>query len=179
MGNGFAEGCVWLQLPDSLLLRIFQYLERIELGQASIVCAQWHRVSRDEWLWTRLLLNDFSLPTDERDEHGVSAFELWRRRTVVALSRSAYSEYKRLVWSTPQILVQQLCEHTDEVLHVAFAKDGTLFATTSKDGSVKVGEKRVTLFKLFNVETAEVEKCELEGVECDTSVLACVLGRHA
>ncbi len=52
--------------------------------------------------------------------------------------RSWRSEFQRLYDLTPVVCVEERTEHRDEVLHVSFSHDGTMFATCSKDGFVKV-----------------------------------------
>ena len=47
-------------------------------------------------------------------------------------------EYIRLYYHTPRVESEVLKEHRDQVLHVSYSHDGKLFATTSKDGYIKV-----------------------------------------
>ena len=49
-----------------------------------------------------------------------------------------YDEYKRLYYHTPVHLCEALFTHTDEVLDVSFAHNGSMFCTVSKDESVQV-----------------------------------------
>lgn len=44
----------------------------------------------------------------------------------------------RLIDETPMMEVEVLTKHTDQVLHVSFSHDGQRFATTAKDGYIKV-----------------------------------------
>lgn len=55
------------------------------------------------------------------------------------------SEFKRLIYHTPAIESEVMHEHKDQVLHVSFAHNGRLFATTSKDGFIKVGSVHIIL----------------------------------
>lgn len=47
-------------------------------------------------------------------------------------------EYKRLTDSVPCVEYKCITEHNDEVLHVSFSHDGTMFCTCSKDATVQV-----------------------------------------
>lgn len=46
-------------LPDDVLLRIFYFLNKRELLQASLVCATWRRLARDGSLWCSLDLTKY------------------------------------------------------------------------------------------------------------------------
>src|ERR1043165_6645979 len=48
------------------------------------------------------------------------------------------SEYRRLCYCIPYVESQILHKHCDEVVHISFSHNGEMFATTSKDGCVKV-----------------------------------------
>ena len=48
------------------------------------------------------------------------------------------SEFKRLYYHIPVIESEVFHEHKDQVLHVSFSHNGKYFATSSKDGFVKV-----------------------------------------
>ncbi|GFN77599.1 F-box/WD repeat-containing protein 5 [Plakobranchus ocellatus] len=110
-------------LPDSILLHIFSYLPFSSICQVSQVCHRWNQIASDELLWRSVFLRHYKLPLSTTfPEKAVS----WR------------SEFKRLFYHTPAVLVEELKEHKDEVLHVSFSHDGTMFATCSKDGYVKV-----------------------------------------
>ncbi|XP_070581680.1 F-box/WD repeat-containing protein 5-like [Ptychodera flava] len=114
---------LWLCLPDSLLLNIFSYLSSVDLLRACQSCKHWSHVGHDEFLWKRLFF--FELKIDR---------SLPLRRGC----RSYYNEYKRLKYHVPCQQSQVLKEHSDQVLHVSFAHNGTMFASSSKDGTVKV-----------------------------------------
>lgn len=66
--------------------------------------------------------------------------------TCYSRAKSWRLEFKRLYYHTPAVLSEEKKEHKDEVLHVSFSHDGTMFATCSKDGFFKVGMKMTYLF---------------------------------
>lgn len=53
-------------------------------------------------------------------------------------STSWKDEYVRLCDNVPIVLTEVLTDHSNQVLHVSFSNNGKMFATTSKDGFVKV-----------------------------------------
>lgn len=55
-------------------------------------------------------------------------------------------EYKRLSYHTPTVCSEVLLDHTHQVLHVSFAHNGTMFATSSKDGFIIVC---INILKIF------------------------------
>lgn len=89
----------------------------------SQVCHRWYAVSRDEFLWKELFYQyyrmDSSIP---RHPAAVS----W------------YEEFKRLYDTIPCVEVQTLKDHQDQVLHLSFSHTGYLFASCSKDCTVKI-----------------------------------------
>lgn len=65
----------------------------------------------------------------------------WKVDTSIPMSPMGVSwkgEYMRLFYHTPRIESEVLKDHKDQVLHVSYSHDGKLFATTSKDGYIKV-----------------------------------------
>lgn len=118
-----ADTCsLWTDIPESLLLQIFSYLEATSLVAATQTCKVWCRVAYDESLWKALL---------------------WRRWSICGGRLppgrdSWYQEYKRLFYHCPVVLSETLTEHSDEVLHVSFSNRGDMFSTTSKDASIKI-----------------------------------------
>jgi len=112
----------WDQLPEPLLVAIFNQLTAAEALACGQVCSHWLTASRDGPLWKRLLCRDFALkfPSPSLREDAVSWLD----------------EYKRLVDDTPSVLATVLHGHTDEVLHVAFSNGGDQFVTCSKDSRV-------------------------------------------
>uniref|UniRef100_A0A915IVE8 F-box domain-containing protein n=1 Tax=Romanomermis culicivorax TaxID=13658 RepID=A0A915IVE8_ROMCU len=111
------------KIPDSILLQIFRFLENfVDLMSSSRVSAQWHRVSMDEFLWKRLFINDF------RPNFSPSN-----------LNFSWLEEYKRTKYEAPVKPAESLNNgHSDEVLHVSFSRGGSIFASCSKDGYIKI-----------------------------------------
>lgn len=56
----------------------------------------------------------------------------------VTAAVSWYDEFQRLYDTIPCVEVQALKEHSDQVLHLSFSHSGYLFASCSKDCTVKV-----------------------------------------
>lgn len=56
----------------------------------------------------------------------------------VTAAVSWYDEFQRLYDTIPCVEVQALKEHNDQVLHLSFSHSGCLFASCSKDCTVKV-----------------------------------------
>ncbi|XP_039630000.1 F-box/WD repeat-containing protein 5 isoform X1 [Polypterus senegalus] len=110
-------------LPDSLLLEIFMHLEHEDVLSASLVCRQWHAVSRDEFLWRQLFYGYYRI---SRAVPRHPAATSW------------LEEFKRLYDTIPCVEVQTLKEHHDQVLHLSFSHSGHFFASCSKDCTVKV-----------------------------------------
>ena len=91
--------------------------------KASLACKSWYRLAFDELLWKGLF-----------HRH-------WEIRPSIPLAPGKHSwvqEYKRLFYHTPAIQSEVFKVHKDEVLHVSFSHSGKMFATTSKDSSIKV-----------------------------------------
>jgi len=83
----------------------------------------WYRVAADEFLWQDLVYRHWSIDRSiPRSLCGGS----WRE------------EYERLDDCCPCIESEVISSHTDQVLHVSFSHNGRQFATTSKDGFIKV-----------------------------------------
>ncbi|XP_046377978.1 F-box/WD repeat-containing protein 5-like [Haliotis rufescens] len=113
--------CSMASIPDSLLLSIFSNLVAKDVLKASQVCSRWRAVAYDESLWRQLVYRKWNISGKI-----APGYCSWR------------NEYKRLYYYAPLVWSETLTEHSDEVLHVSFAHNGSLFATTSKDCSVKV-----------------------------------------
>ncbi|XP_050403007.1 F-box/WD repeat-containing protein 5 [Patella vulgata] len=110
-------------LPDSLLLEIFSFLEVKDVLGVTGCCRWWREIGRDECLWRNL------------------AYRAWGDDCNKAPFVGTWlEEYRRLYCHSPVVLSEELAEHTDEIFHVAFSHDGKLFTTTGKDGNVKVWE---------------------------------------
>ncbi|XP_068020298.1 F-box/WD repeat-containing protein 5 [Melanerpes formicivorus] len=110
-------------LPDSLLYEIFLYLDHVDVLSVGLVCQQWHAVARDEFLWKELFYRYYRIPR-----------EVPRHPAAV----SWYDEFQRLYDTIPCVEVQALKEHNDQVLHLSFSHSGSLFASCSKDCTVKI-----------------------------------------
>ena len=115
---------MWSDLPDSLLLSIFMNLSVEDMSPVCCVCHQWSRVGADELLWKNLFYKHFD-SIDSSVERPVDSF-------------GYREEAKRLIYHSPRHLCETLSQHTDQVLHVAFAHNGKLFSSCSKDGFVRV-----------------------------------------
>ncbi|XP_006007070.1 F-box/WD repeat-containing protein 5 [Latimeria chalumnae] len=110
-------------LPDSILYQIFLSLDHDDVLSAGLVCRQWYSVSRDEILWKELFYHYYRV---DRSVPRHPAATSW------------YEEFKRLYDTIPCIEIQALREHHDQVLHLSFSHTGYLFASCSKDCTVKV-----------------------------------------
>ena len=110
-------------LPDNILLDIFKLLPIPSLIQAAYSCRNWYRVAMDNLLWKDLLYRRWRIPRSVPMKPG---------------KRSWYEECRRLMYLTPTIESQVIREHKDQVLHVSFSHNGKYFATSSKDGFIKV-----------------------------------------
>lgn len=83
----------------------------------------WYRVSRDELLWKDVFYRHWKID----------------RNIPMAPGKSSWlQEYKRLQYHTPAVESEVIRQHTDQVLHVSFSHNGKMFATSSKDGFIKV-----------------------------------------
>lgn len=70
----------------------------------------------------------------------------------VCLGRSSWlEEYKRLCYNTPTVCSEVLVDHDHQVLHVSFAHNGSMFATSSKDGYIIVNV--ISYYRRANIET--------------------------
>ncbi|KAJ1520007.1 hypothetical protein ONE63_004238 [Megalurothrips usitatus] len=116
-------GNSWYHIPKPLLQNIFQYLCAPDLIKAGLTCTTWYQTSNDELLWRDLLRKDFGVDTSLGIRPGQTSW---------------FMEYKRLSYHIPYCLTSELKKHTDQVLHISFAHNGTMFATCSKDGYVVV-----------------------------------------
>nr|CAJ82740.1 F-box and WD-40 domain protein 5 [Xenopus tropicalis] len=111
------------QLPDSILYQIFQSLGPSDLLSAGLVCRRWYRVSRDDFLWKELFYRHFRV---HRHILRIPGAESW------------YEEFQRVCDAVPRVEAQRLREHGDQVLHISFSHSGDLFASCSKDCTIKV-----------------------------------------
>ncbi|KAK3586732.1 hypothetical protein CHS0354_017531 [Potamilus streckersoni] len=113
----------WQILSDDILLNVFCYLPAATVIKASEVCKTWYRVAFDEFLWKNLFYSRWKIP---------------RSIPIAAEKESWMKEYKRLYFHTPAVESEVIRSHTDEVLRVCFSHNGKMFATSSKDGFIKV-----------------------------------------
>ena len=110
-------------LPETVLLHVFSFLSAKDLLNISETCKTWHRIARDEFLWRDLVQRT------------------WKIDASIAMGPGRTSwlcEYKRFFYHTPVFESEVLREHRDQVLHVSFSHNGKMFATSSKDGYIKV-----------------------------------------
>lgn len=118
MANALA---LFQQLPDSILLHVFSYLDGASLVRTSSVCQQWYDVAYDEVLWRNLVHQKIQkhapLPTDKHS---------WRE------------EYKRLAYHIPSYLSQDVAGHDDEIYFLTFSPSGKFLASVGKDGTCRV-----------------------------------------
>ncbi|XP_015920687.2 F-box/WD repeat-containing protein 5 [Parasteatoda tepidariorum] len=114
---------LWHITPDPVLLYIFSHLSAKDLLNVRKTCKNWHRLANDELLWKRLLHNDFKID---------------KNIPIAPGKYSWFNEYKRLKYHTPTHQTEVLVEHTHQVLHVSFSHNGEMFASSSKDGYIKV-----------------------------------------
>lgn len=109
------------QLPDSILLHVFSFLDGPSLIRASSVCQQWYDVAYDEVLWRNLVHQKIQkhapLPVDKHS---------WRE------------EYKRLTYHIPSDLTQDVAGHEDEIYFLTFSPSGKFLASVGKDGTCRV-----------------------------------------
>ncbi|XP_022197372.2 F-box/WD repeat-containing protein 5 isoform X1 [Nilaparvata lugens] len=126
---------LWNYAPDIILLDVFQYLDATELLKAGKVCRRWNRLSMDEMLWKALFYKDFKID---------------RNIGIMPNKTSWLGEYKRLTYETPMVNYETLRSHSHQVLHVSFAHNGSMFATTSKDGYIIVWESKFPVQMKFH-----------------------------
>ncbi|KAG8447418.1 hypothetical protein GDO86_014773 [Hymenochirus boettgeri] len=124
-------------LPDSILYQIFQSLGPADLLGAGLVCRRWYDVSRDDFLWKELFYRYYRV---QRHIHRYPGSESW------------YEEFKRLCDTVPRVEVERLREHSDQVLHISFSSSGDLFASCSKDCTVKVWINAHSISVLHNAD---------------------------
>ncbi|KAJ8300704.1 hypothetical protein KUTeg_022223 [Tegillarca granosa] len=113
----------WQFLPDDIILYVFSFLPASSVLRCSSVCRSWLRVAKDELLWKELFYRHWQID----------------RKIPMAQGKLSWlQEYKRLFYHTPAMKSEVLKQHHDQVLHVCFAHNGTMFATSSKDGFIRV-----------------------------------------
>ena len=110
----------WENLPEELLLKIFEFLPLADLRSVLETCQKWNIAATDDILWRNLTRRDYKIPRSRLHQ---PVEESWRL------------EYQRLSDHTPCHCSDILSDHTDEVLYVSFSRSGQHFVTCSKDGS--------------------------------------------
>ncbi|NXG52686.1 FBXW5 protein, partial [Psilopogon haemacephalus] len=120
-------------LPDSVLYEIFLYLDHVDVLSVGLVCQQWHAVARDEFLWKELFYRYYRISRELLPSTYAPVL-----CPCTAAAVSWYDEFQRLYDTIPCVEVQALKEHNDQVLHLSFSHSGCLFASCSKDCTVKI-----------------------------------------
>nr|XP_006134821.1 F-box/WD repeat-containing protein 5 isoform X2 [Pelodiscus sinensis] len=145
-------------LPDSILYEIFLYLDHIDVLSVGLVCQQWHAVARDEFLWKELFYRYYRVSR-----------EVPRHPAAV----SWYEEFQRLYDTIPCVEVQTLREHNDQVLHLSFSHSGYLFASCSKDCTVKIwnNELAISLLHSSNMRLYNWSYTQFSQFNSDDSLL--------
>ncbi|XP_019331398.2 F-box/WD repeat-containing protein 5 [Alligator mississippiensis] len=145
-------------LPDSVLYEIFLYLDHVDVLSATLVCRQWHAVARDEFLWKELFYRYYRI-SREVPRHPVAV--------------SWYDEFQRLYDTIPCVEVQTLREHSDQVLHLSFSHSGYLFASCSKDCTVKIwnNELDISLLHSSNMRPYNWSYTQFSQFNSDDSLL--------
>eukprot|EP00105_Crassostrea_gigas_P010331 XP_011425571.2 PREDICTED: uncharacterized protein LOC105327008 [Crassostrea gigas] len=109
------------QLPNSVLLHAFSFLDGPSLVRASSVCQQWYKVANDEVLWQNLVHQKIQkhapLPADKHS---------WRE------------EYKRLAYHIPSCLAQDVAGHENRIVFLTFSPSGKYLASVGEDGTCRV-----------------------------------------
>lgn len=138
-------------LPDSLVLKIFQYVEAEDAARLNRVSKRLYSVLSDNLLWKHYFVRkwvwkqELSLDSQKagRLRYG-NPQSLAQLKKVVQVKdcRAWKSEYVRLMDRVPKHKVQVLKGHKDEVLHLAFSRDGQDLASCSKDHFLRIWRKK-------------------------------------
>ena len=133
---------LWLQLPQNVVFTILQFLEPLDIARTALVCKDWFIYGKDDVLWRKKFCAQFHLPL-ETNETGLDTCSSRKENvetTAVKQEQSCsenkfswYKEFQRLHCQTPCLVLKTIDDHTDEVLHVAFAHNGKYIATCSRD----------------------------------------------
>ncbi|XP_077692046.1 F-box/WD repeat-containing protein 5 isoform X2 [Eretmochelys imbricata] len=145
-------------LPDSILYEIFLYLDHVDVLSVGLVCRQWHAVARDEFLWKELFYRYYRV---SREVPRHPAADSW------------YEDFQRLYDTIPCVEVQTLTEHNDQVLHLSFSHTGYLFASCSKDCTVKIwnNELAISLLHSSNMRLYNWSYTQFSQFNSDDSLL--------
>ncbi|XP_063000527.1 F-box/WD repeat-containing protein 5 [Elgaria multicarinata webbii] len=134
------DGGVNPLLPDSILVEIFLYLDYADVLSAGLACRQWRAVAQDEVLWKELFYKYYRVARDV-PRHPAAA--------------SWYGEFQRLYDTIPCVEVETLKEHSDQVVHLSFSHNGYMFASCSKDCTVKIWNNDLQLSLLHSASMKE------------------------
>ncbi|XP_069465873.1 F-box/WD repeat-containing protein 5 isoform X2 [Ambystoma mexicanum] len=149
---------VYPLLPDTILFQIFLNLDHEDILAAGLVCQQWYSVSRDEFLWKEHFYQYYHL---DRDVPRHPAASSW------------HEEFQRLYDTIPCVEVQTLREHSDQVLHLSFSHNGLLFASCSKDCTIKIwnNERSISLRHSSNMKPYNWSYTQFSQFNLDDSLL--------
>nr|XP_056716374.1 F-box/WD repeat-containing protein 5 [Euleptes europaea] len=145
-------------LPDSIVFDIFLYLDYKDVLSAGQACRQWHAVAQDEVLWKELFYRYYGVARDvPRHPAAVS----W------------YGEFQRLYDTIPCVEVQTLKEHSDQVLHLSFSHNGYMFASCSKDCTIKIwnNDLKFSLLHSSNMKKFNWSYTQFSQFNADDSLL--------
>lgn len=148
-----------LLLGDSILFHIFSYVEASDLIRFTEVCKTWNRIALDQLLWKALFYKEWKTT-----------------RPIAPGSKSWLSEYKRLKYHAPLRESEVLTQHKGRVLHVSFSHDGSMFASTSKDKSIKLWNSDYPASVRYDFDTSDYywEYAQFSQFnENDTLLLVC------
>ena len=113
----------WDRLNEYIIIEIFDALLLSDLHSAALSCKRWFVVAKSDILWKRRLIREYHINP-------------W-----AGLSQDCKSwmkEYRRLYWQTPAILAEEICDHSEEIIHATFSPEGDIFATVGADCSLFV-----------------------------------------
>uniref|UniRef100_A0A6I8PB50 F-box and WD repeat domain containing 5 n=1 Tax=Ornithorhynchus anatinus TaxID=9258 RepID=A0A6I8PB50_ORNAN len=129
------EGAASPLLPNSLVYQIFLNLGHADVLATGLVCRQWQAVACDEFLWKALFYRYYHVDQDvPRHPAAVS----W------------YEEFRWLTDIIPCVEVQTLREHSDQVLHLSFSQKCFLFASCSKNCTIKIWDNDLAISLLHS-----------------------------
>ncbi|XP_043354968.1 F-box/WD repeat-containing protein 5 isoform X1 [Dermochelys coriacea] len=153
-------------LPDCILYEIFLYLDHVDVLSVGLVCRQWHAVARDEFLWKELFYRYYRVSREVPRHPGLVFLTMF---TAV----SWYEDFQRLYDTIPCVEVQTLTEHNDQVLHLSFSHTGYLFASCSKDCTVKIwnNELAISLLHSSNMRLYNWSYTQFSQFNSDDSLL--------
>ena len=118
----------WLRLPNETTLRIFILLEDAELLACALACKHWYQLFCDPMLWKRKLQRRYASNSPLTQTSSLQFDDLCMYM----------STYQRLQDEVPRVCVQELKQHSDEVLHVSFSHNAHLAATCSRDSTTRI-----------------------------------------